>query len=82
MRYVKNLLPYFGSEDLKSQALKALGDQRKSIEESRRSDFDRILVQDFKQATDSVALQLKTVLRDPTDDQLLIIAEKWYNQVK
>lgn len=82
LRYVKNLLPYFGSEDLKSQALKALGDQRKSIEESRRSDFDRILVQDFKQATDSVALQLKTVLRDPTDDQLLIIAGKWYNQVK
>lgn len=82
LRYVKNLLPFFGSEELKSQALKALGDQRKSIEESRRADFDHILVQDFKQANDSVALQLKSVLRDPTDDQLLIIAGKWYDQMK
>ena len=82
LRYVQNLMPYFASEEYKSQALKALNSQRNSIEASRRADFDRILVQEFKQATDSVAMQLKTILHDPTDDQLLIVAGKWYEQMK
>ena len=60
----------------------ALQSQRAAIEESRRADFDKLLVSEFKQATDSVAMQLKNALPDPTDDQLLIVAGKWYNQMK
>jgi len=82
LRYMQNLMPYFGSEEYKAQAFKALADQRKDIETSRQADFDRLLVNEFKRATDSVAIQLKSALRDPTDDQLLIMAGKWYNQMK
>ncbi len=82
MRYVNRLMPYFGSPDYKAQALNVLSEQRKSIEESRRKDFDKLVVNEFKQATDSVAMQMKSKLSNPTDDQLLILADKWYNQMK
>jgi serine/threonine protein kinase len=82
LRYIENLRPYFGNDEYKLQAVKALTEQRNSIEASRRADFDRLLVSEFRQATDSVAIQLKTALPDPTDDQLLIVAGKWYSQTK
>ena len=82
LRYTENLRPYFGNDEYKLQAVKALTEQRNSIEASRRADFDRLLVSEFRQATDSVAIQLKTALPDPTDDQLLIVAGKWYSQTK
>ena len=82
LRYVSSLTPYFGSDEYKSQAMKAMESQRAAIEESRRADFDKLLVNEFKQATDSVAMQLKTTLPDPSEDQLLIMAGKWYNQMK
>ena len=82
IRYMQNLMPYLSSDEYKSKATKALNDQRAAIEESRQADFDRLLVSEFKQATDSVAMQLKNALPDPTDDQLLIVAGKWYNQMK
>lgn len=82
LRYIESLRPYFGSDEYKSKAVKALMEQRNGIEASRRADFDRLLVSEFRQATDSVAMQLKTALTDPTDDQLLIVAGKWYSQTK
>lgn len=82
LRYIKTLMPFFGSEQNKTQAMKTLNDQRNAIIESRRADFDRLLVEEFKLATDSVAIRLKSALPNPTDDQLLIVADKWYNQMK
>ena len=82
LRYVQSLMPYFGSDEYKTKAMRVLDDQRAAIEQSRLADFDRLLVSEFKQATDSVAMQLKSALPDPTDDQLLIVAGKWYNQMK
>lgn len=82
LRYVQSLMPYFGSDEYKAQAMKAMENQRAAIEESRQADFDRLLVNEFKQASDSVAVQLRSSLRNPTDDQLLIMAGKWYNQMK
>ena len=82
LRYIENLRPYFGNDEYRSQAVKALAEQRNGIEASRRADFDRLLVSEFRQATDSVAMQLKTALSAPTDDQLLIMAGKWYDQTK
>ena len=82
LRYVQSLMPYFGSDEYKAQAMKAMESQRAAIEESRQADFDRLLVNEFKQASDSVAVQLRSSLRNPTDDQLLIMAGKWYNQMK
>ena len=82
MRYVQSFMPYFGSDEYKAKAITTLESQRAAIENHRRADFDRLLVNEFKQATDSIAMQLKTALPDPTEEQLLIVAGKWYNQMK
>jgi serine/threonine protein kinase len=82
LRYVQSLMPFFGAEDYQNKALQALKEQRNAIESSRKKDFNRILLGEFKNANDSLALVLKTPLVDPTDEQLLIEAQKWYNQMK
>ena len=82
LRYVQSLMPFFGSDEYKSQAMSLLQKERIQIEESRKADFDRILLNEFKQATDSVAMQLKGALREPTDEQLLREADKWLSQRK
>ena len=82
LRYTQSLMPFLNSDSYKAQAMKALSEQRNGIEKSRRADFDQLLIDEFKQATDSVAMQLKSALSDPTQDQLLIVADKWYNQMK
>lgn len=88
-RYMKTLSQYIGHdeatlgfEDISAKTIRFFGQQRAAIEQSRQADYDRLLVNEFKQATDSVAMQLKNALPDPTDDQLLIVAGKWYNQMK
>ena len=89
IRYMQSLSQYIGHdeaslgyEDISAKTLRFFEQQRAAIEKSRQADYDRLLVDAFKQATDSVAMQLKTVLRNPTDDQLLIVAGKWYDQMK
>ena len=82
LRYVQSLIPFFGSADYKTQAMNLLKRQKSQIEESRRADFDRILLDEFKQATDSIAIELKSALPDATDEQLLIEADKWLGQRK
>ena len=89
VRYMQSLSQYIGHdeaalgyEDISAKTLHFFEQQRAAIEKSRQADYDRLLVNAFKQATDSVAMQLKTVLRNPTDDQLLIVAGKWYDQMK
>ena len=82
LRYIQNLMPFFGAENYESNALQALKEQKNAIESSRKKDFERILLGEFKTANDSLALVLKTPLVDPTDEQLLIEAQKWYDQMK
>lgn len=82
LRYVQSLMPFFSSEEYKTQAMNLLKREKSQIEESRRADFDRILLNEFKQATDSVAMQLKSTLSEATDEQLLREADKWLSQRK
>lgn len=82
LRYVQSLMPFFGSEEYKTQAMNLLKRQKSQIEESRRADYDRILLNEFKQATDSIAMQMKLALPEATDEQLLREADKWYSQRK
>ena len=82
LRYVQSLMPFFGSEDYKTQAMNLLKRQKSQIEENRKKDFDRILLEEFKQATDSIAMELKNALPDATDEQLLLEAGKWLGQRK
>lgn len=89
VRYMESLSQYIGHdeaalgyEDISAKSIRFFEQQRAAIEKSRQADYDRLLVSEFRQATDSVAMQLKTALPDPTDDQLLIVAGKWYSQTK
>ena len=82
LRYVQSLMPFFSSEEYKTQAMNLLKREKSQIEESRRADFDRILLNEFKQATDSVAMQLTNARSEPTDEQLLREADKWLSQRK
>lgn len=88
-KYMQSLSQYIGHdeaalgyEDISAKTLHFFEQERAAIEKSRQADYDRLLVNEFKQATDSVAMQLKNTLPDPTDEQLLIWADKWYNQMK
>jgi serine/threonine protein kinase len=78
LRYVQNLMKYFGMEEYKSKAAQAIENQRLGIENSRVADFDRLLLTEFKNTNDSLALQMKSVLENPSDTLLLLEARKWY----
>ena len=78
LRYVQNLMKYFGMEEYKSKAAQAIENQRLGIENSRVADFDRLLLTEFKNTNDSLALQMKSVLENPSDTLLLMEARKWY----
>jgi hypothetical protein len=71
-------MKYFGMEEYKSKAAQAIENQRLGIENSRVADFDRLLLTEFKNTNDSLALQMKSVLENPSDTLLLMEARKWY----
>lgn len=81
-RFAQVLTPFFGSEDYKARAMQTLNDQRTAIESSRQNDFNQLLLNEFKNASDSLAVALKAAMPDSTDRQMLIEAEKWYGQMK
>ena len=71
-----------GYENISAKTLRFFEQERAAIEKSRQDDYDHLLVNEFKQANDSVAMKFKNTIPDPTFDQLLIVANKWYNQMK
>jgi len=89
VRYMQGLSQYIGHdeaalgfEDISAKAIRFFKQQRASIEKCRQNDFNRLLVSEFENANDSLAVALRTPLVDPTDEQLLIEAEKWLQQMK
>ena len=89
VRYMQGLSQYIGHdeaalgfEDISAKAVRFFKQQRAGIEKCRQNDFNRLLVSEFENANDSLAVALRTPLVDPTDEQLLIEAEKWLQQMK
>ena len=89
VRYMQGLSQYIGHdeaalgfEDISAKAIRFFKQQRAGIEKCRQNDFNRLLVSEFENANDSLAVALRTPLVDPTDEQLLIEAEKWLQQMK
>lgn len=89
VRYMKSLAQYIGHdeammgyEDISAKTIRFFEQQRAAIEKSRQKDFNQLLLSEFKAANDSLALVLKAPLVDPTDQQLLIEARKWFGQMK
>ncbi len=78
LRYVDNLMKYFSMEEYKSKAVQAIENQRLGIENSRVADFNRLLLIEFKNTNDSLAVQMKSVLENPSDTLLLMEARRWY----
>ena len=66
----------------KGPAMQLLEQQRVIIEQSRRADFDRLLLEAFTTSTDTTAVKMRSALTDPTEEQLLIEAGKWYDMTK
>lgn len=89
IRFMQRLSQYIGHDDaslgyenISAKTLRFFEQERAAIEKSRQDDYDHLLVNEFKQANDSVAMKFKNTIPDPTFDQLLIVANKWYNQMK
>ena len=87
VRYANVLTQYlghdetlYGFEDIQPKAMRFYQEQRAGIEKSRRADFDRLLLNEFKTSTDSIAVQMRSALVEPTDEALLIEATKWFGQ--
>lgn len=82
LQMAEELMQYLALEDYKDKALQTLEQQGAGIAKSRQADFDKLLVDAFKTSTDSIATQMRLALTDPTNDQLLIEAGKWYEMTK
>ena len=80
LRYVGNLVQYLAMDDYKAKAMQAIEGQRVGIEKHRQADFDQLLLNEFKNSTDSIAVVMRSALEEPTDAQLLEEARKWYGQ--
>ena len=71
---------FLAMDEYRRQALGVLHDQGLAITDSRRADFDRLLLEEFKTSTDSVAIQMRSAIEEPNDTVLLQNAKVWYGQ--
>ena len=77
---VKALVPYLAHDEYRDRATQAIQKQRDGIAAGRQADFDRLLLEEFKTTTDSLATVMRSALNDPTEEMLLGEAKKWYGQ--
>ena len=78
LKYVENLMRFLALDNYKGKVMQLLEDQGAAIEESRRADFDRMLLDVFKTTNDSLAVEMRKALEEPSDTLLLIDANKWF----
>lgn len=80
LKMVEGLIQYLALDEYKDRALQTLQQEREGIARSRQADFDRLLLDEFKTTTDSIANIMRSALVEPTDEMLLDEAKKWYGQ--
>jgi len=80
LKLVEELMQYLAMDDYKAKAMQTIENQRKGIESYRKAEFDRLLLEEFNTTTDTIAVQMRSALLEPTDAQLLEEAKKWYGQ--
>ena len=80
LKIVEGLMQYLALDEYKDKALQTLEQEREGIAKSRQADFDRLLLDEFKTTTDSIANKMRSSLVEPTDETLLNEAKKWYGQ--
>lgn len=77
-RYAENLGRFLSMDEYKDEVLKVLNSQRTAIENSRRADFDRLLLSEFKNTNDIKADSIRRALPSASDAELLEAANRWY----
>ena len=80
LQMVEALMPYLALDEYKDKVMQVLQQERDGIAKSRQNDFDRLLLEEFKTTTDSIADKMRSALTDPTEEILLNEAKKWYGQ--
>ena len=80
LKMVEGLIQYLALDEYRDRALQTLQQEREGIARSRQADFDRLLLDEFKTTTDSIANKMRSALVEPTDEMLLDEAKKWYGQ--
>ena len=78
LEMAESLMRYLSLDAYRNKSLQALKAQSVAITESRRADFDQLLLTEFKAANDSIAVAMRSALAEPTDAELLIEAQKWF----
>jgi serine/threonine protein kinase len=80
LKLVEEMRQYLALDDYKAKAMQAIESQKLGIESYRQSNFDRLLLDEFRITTDSVAVVMRSALQEPTEARLLEEAKKWYRQ--
>ena len=78
LRYCQQLARFLTVDSLNRVAMKDLENQKQAIFISRQHDFDALLMKEFRQATDSVAVLLKTDAVSPNDSEMMELARQWF----
>ena len=80
LKMAEELMQYLALDNYRGKAMQILQQQRAGIVKSRQDDFDKLLLSEFKNTNDSIAVVMRSALVNPTDDMLLNEARKWYGQ--
>lgn len=80
VRISQQLAPFLSQETLREKAKNVIGNQKKAIVESRQHDFDALLMTEFRQATDSIAVRMKADAPESTDSLMFAMAHLWYQK--
>ena len=82
LRFCQQMTPFFAMDSLRNQALAALQTQKQAITQSRQLDFDALLMTEFRQATDTLAVRLKAEAENPSDSLMSALAHQWLQKTR
>lgn len=80
VRFSQQLAPFMDMDSLRQVASLAFENQKQAIVTSRQHDYDALLMTEFRQATDSLAVKMRTSVSEPSDSTLLVLAGQWYQK--
>lgn len=80
LRYRQQLARFLEIDSLNQKVLTAFENQKQAITDSRQHDYDALLLTEFRQTTDSIAIKMRASVTSPTDSTLLVMARQWYQK--
>lgn len=80
VRISQQLSPFLTQDALRDEALLAIENQKEAIIQSRQRDYDALLLQEFRQATDSLAVMMRAEKGLTSDSLMLVQANRWYQK--